>query len=199
MAEHPQMGFENMKSKVDRSTLLVILFTAAALLLGLVLRGLVNARVSVVERAGVRAEVPAGWLVERGLAGEEMVFTTVNPLNPAARYTVNLLPSGEEIHFNDLVFSRNYQRGQSLESYVVLEQSEVIFDGRPAFRVHYAYVLNHGNGAVPEVMEGMDYYFLTLPKALVVSLEARSDRFGSQQARFKTFVASVTYTSGGGQ
>ncbi len=190
---------DQLKKAVDLSTAAVVLTALTALALGLVLRAVVDARVTVVARAGVRAEFPAGWLVERGLAGEEMIFSAVNPLNPVARYTVLLLPSGEGIHFNDLVFSRNYARGQQLDSYVVLDQSEVIFEGKPAFRVRYAYVRTFGSAALPEVIEGMDYYFLTLPRALVISLEAPGDRFESQLSRFKTFVASVRYAEGGGK
>lgn len=189
----------DLKQSSNRSVLWVVAATLLAMLLGWLLWFSVSARTNVVEHGGVKAGFPVGWLVQKGIAGEQMVFSGSNPLDPTLRYVVNMLPSGETIHFSDLVFNRNLQRGQTLDSYVVLDQTEVKFNGEKAFRVHFAYVMNYGNETLPQVIEGVDYYWLTLPNAMVITLEERTDLYEQAVPRFNTFVSSVVYTPGGGQ
>ena len=69
-------------------------------------------------------------------------------------------------------------------------------NGKNAYGVHFAYVLAGSNTQLPQVIEGMDYYFFTQPKSMVVTLEEETSLFKEAQTRFMTFLQKVSMSGG---
>ncbi|NTU76129.1 MAG: hypothetical protein HGA86_08420, partial [Anaerolineaceae bacterium] len=69
----------DLKQPSNRSVVWVVAATLLAMLLGWHLWYSVSARTNVVEHGGVKAGFPVGWLVQKGIVGEQMVFSGSNP------------------------------------------------------------------------------------------------------------------------
>jgi hypothetical protein len=134
--------------------------------------------------------------VETGLNGEQFVFSGSDPFDPTLTYAVNLLPVSKDMKVSDLVVTRNLERGQNLSTYRVLDQEPVVVNGKNAYSVHFAYVLAGSNSQLPQVIEGLDYYFFTQPKSMVVTLEEETSSFKEAQTRFTTFLQKVSMSGG---
>jgi hypothetical protein len=178
------------------TALIITIITLAALLLGWLLKNSIENRIQVQEHAGVRAEFPIGWKVETGLNGEQFVFSGSDPFDSTLTYAVNLLPVSKDMKVSDLVVTRNLERGQILSTYRVLDQEPVVVNGKNAYSVHFAYVLAGSNAQLPQVIEGMDYYFFTQPRSMVVTLEEETSLFKDAQTRFMTFLQKVSMSGG---
>lgn len=187
------------KNTGSLSALIVAVLTLLALLLGWVLKTSVESQVKVEQHVGVTAQFPAGWMVERGLVTEKMVFNGNDPFDQALSYTVSLIPIAAGSPITDLVGLRNLERGQQLDSYRVLDQNAVLLMGKDAYKVHFAYVDPLEQGQIPRVIEGVDYYFLNQPKSMVVTLEEETSLFDDALPRFMKFLGTVTYNPGGAQ
>lgn len=184
-------------SQSSLSILIVSGITILALLLGWALKSSVETRSSSIERAGVKAQAPAGWVVQNGLASEQMVFMVRDPFGVDLNYTASLVPSTADIQLADLAFAFNLQRGKDVPLYRMLDQGAVKVMGKDAYRVHYAFVDPKDQGALPVVVEGVEYIFLMQPKALVVAMEEESSQFENALPPFMRFLGTITYTPGG--
>ena len=184
-------------NKSSYSAWIISIVTVVALLLGWGLKTAVENKSQVVEHNGIRASIPENWAVDKGLLIEEKVCSASDPLSAFPVYTVKLLPSSEAVTLSDIAFNLNLERGQQLISYSVLEQNLVRFAGQEVYRLHFAYVKANEQNEKPIVVEGLDYIFPTLPKALVVTLEDDSRQYQDALPRFKNFVKNVSYTAGG--
>jgi hypothetical protein len=164
-----------------------------ALLAGAALRQSVEGFAAPQQRLGVSAAFPQGWMVEKPIEVSGVVFTARAGLDPSLSYSIGLEPTAQDIQLADLAYNRNLKRSQDLQMYAVLEQEAVTFMGKPAFKVHFAYVRADDPQALPVVIEGLDYYFTGQPKAMVVTLEEETSLFTQALPRFMQFLASVSY------
>jgi hypothetical protein len=186
--------------KMSQSSLSVWIvsgITILALLLGWALKSSVESRSSSIESAGVKAQAPAGWVVTNGLVSQQMVFTTRDPFSSNLSYTASLVPSTADMKPSDLAFTFNLQRAKDASLFRVLDQGAVKVNGKDAYRVHYTYVDPKDQGALPVVVEGVEYIYSMQPKALVVALEEESSQFENALPSFMRFLGTVVYTPGG--
>lgn len=179
------------------SVWIVTTITIVALLLGWVMKTAVESRFTPIVRAGVSAQAPAGWLVQNGLASEQMVFTARDPFSANLSYTVTLVPTSADMKLADLALLFNLQRAKDTQLYRVIDQGVVKVNGKEAYKVHYAYVDSKSEGTQPAVVEGLGYIFLDQPKALIVSMEEESAHFQDALPSFMQFLETVSYTPGG--
>jgi hypothetical protein len=185
--------------KVSSSTLsvwIVCALTVLALLLGTDLQNMVENQTHLLDHAGVTAQLPAGWLVQEGLASEQTVFTARDPFTTNLSYTASLVPTTEGIKPSDLAFTFNLQHGQDLSLFRTIDQSQEKVNGKDTLRVHYAYVDPKSQTTLPVVVEGVEYIFLSQPKALIVAVEANSSQFSSALPAFMRFLGTVNYRGG---
>jgi hypothetical protein len=173
--------------------------TLLALILGVALMTGVQSQTKLVDHNGVKAAVPPDWFVTKGLVTEKLVFQAGDPFDPSHIYAINQLPTAPGSPVTDLVGPRNLARGQSLDSYRVLDQTAVVFMGKQAYKVHFAYVNPLGQDQVPLVIEGVDYYFLGQPNSMVVTMEEETGLFEEAVPNFMTFLSTVSFTAGGAQ
>jgi len=184
--------------KHTQSAWIVVALTLLAIILGLVIKNSVETATVGYEHSGVSARVPERWQVKNGFGNEDpLVFSANNPLDATLSYSVFLLPSGANIKLEDLASNHNIERARLLDGYRVLDQQQVQVAGQDAYKVHYVFV-NPGNPMqLLAVMEGVDYYFATQPKALMMSMEDHTDLFDGALPAFLRFVDSVKLTTGG--
>lgn len=182
---------------VNLSTWFVGGLTIVALLLGWLIKQGVQDDTQRVERQGVVAMAPAGWMINYGLQSEERVFEAVDPLDPTHRFVVSLLPAAPDGKVTDLVVIRNLKIGQNLNLFRVIDQGLVSVLGRESYKVTYAYVRPNESGMLPQVIQGVDYYLLVGDKALVVTMEEVAGLFKEALPKFLKFLNTVTYIPGG--
>jgi hypothetical protein len=209
-AAHYQQPAEHART----SALLVLIFTAAALLIGAMVRtGAVN-QTRALSNRGVSAEVPAGWLVNApgstAAAAQDdnggilqvdqsdpaLAFSARNPLDIHTAYAASLLPAGADTTLINAATARNLQRGQSLNLYRVTDATPLTVSGREGYRVQFAYVDTGDTGSVPTVITGADYYFNDSGQILVLTLETESGGLSSELNRFFRFVSTATVEGG---
>jgi hypothetical protein len=178
------------------SVWIVSILTILALLFGADLQNLVENRTHPFDHAGVAAQLPAGWLVQEGLASEQTVFTVGDPFTANLTYTASLVPTTADIKPSDLAFTFNLQRGQDVSLFRTIDQNQEKVNGKDALRVHYAYVDPKSETTLPVVVEGVEYIFLSQPKALIVALEAETSQFNSSLPAFMKFLGTVDYHGG---
>lgn len=179
------------------SVMIALAITLVALGGGYMLWQSVHAPSEVVEQAGISAAIPSGWLVQKGIAGEERIMTAANPLQPHLAYQILRYPLGEGMAVADVVGNRNLERALKLSSYRVLDQIDVVIGGRNASKVHFAYVDASAIASVPVVLEGVDYYFYQPGEVIVVSMEDASEKYTESLPRFQDFVSTVSFSAGG--
>jgi hypothetical protein len=171
----------------DRASVwLVTALTLLALLAGWGVRTSVENRARDVEQAGVRAAVPADWIVQEGF--DELRLVTWNSQLPEERYSVAVLSDAAAP--SDAAAERSRQRAQFLGTYRLLEEGPVVIGGREGYRVAFAYV-STGQPELPVVIQGVDHYYEEAGGITVVSMESPEDRFDHALPRFLRFLATV--------
>jgi hypothetical protein len=188
--------------KVSPATLsvwIVSALTILALLLGTDLKNMAENQTRLVDHAGVTAQLPAGWIVEKGIAGEQTVFTARDPFSANLSYTASLVPSSADIKPSDLAFTFDLQRGQDVTLFRTIDQSQEKVNGKDVLRVHYAYVNPKSQAALPVVVEGVEYIFISQPNALIVAMEDETSQFADALPSFMSFLKTVKYAAGGNQ
>jgi hypothetical protein len=178
------------------SVWIVSALTILALLIGARLQAMVENQTRAYDHGGLSAQLPAGWLVKEGLASEQTVFIASDPFTANLSYTASLVPTSAEIKPSELAFTFNLQRGQDVSLFRTIDQSQEKVNGKDALRVHYAYVDPNSQTTLPVVVEGVEYIFLSQPKALIVAMEAETSHFSSALPAFMRFLGTIDYHGG---
>lgn len=184
-----------LQSQTRLSTALVIVLTLAALALGWLVRLRVERAARVVTQGGVSIEVPADWVITAGES--EQLFVCWNVLAPEHRCSASLTPLADETELPTLASQRQFQRGATLTSFRVLDQTPVVVNGRDGYKVTYAYVDPRTVGQLPVVIEGAEYYFKLDGQAVVVSFEDDAAAFQTSAADFQRMLGSLTVREAG--
>jgi hypothetical protein len=144
-----------------------------------------------IELGGYSAAVPDGWLVQEG-AGD-LVFIARNPQALDELYRLSQLPAAADLAV--AAENRNLARARLDDTFRVLEASPVVFAGQDAYKVNFARADVDSPG-LPNVIEGVDYYFAQADQVMVLSLEANSEAFADALPSFQKFVQSASYNVG---
>lgn len=174
-----------------RSALITILLVVVALLLGWWVKTAVQNATRTVELGGYTAAVPDGWLVQEG-AGD-LVFVARNPQALDELYRLSRLPAATDLAA--VAENRSLSRAQLDDTFRVLAASPIVFAGQDAYKVSFARADVDSPG-LPNVIEGMDYYFALDDQVMVLSLEAKAATFADAVSAFQRFVQSVSYHGG---
>jgi hypothetical protein len=86
------------------------------------------------------------------------------------------------------------QRGGNSLIYKTFDSRQDTVNGKPVTVQQFAYVDSGGfTGAVPRVIQGTDYIFVTGNKAVIVTLLATPETVGDVQPSFDSFVHSLSF------
>lgn len=197
MTQAPALSQPQDRSRATLSAVLVIGVTLVALCLGWLVMNSVITRTVPINQSNVSANAPAGWMINYGLQGEEMVFTTADQLDQNHRYIVALMPGIPGGSVTDVFTNRTLNQGQNFSDYQVIDQSPAQVNGVEGFRVEYAYIKTGAYGMMPKVVRGVDYYVPKGEKVLVITMEDESENFNRSLDSFFNFLGSVRYSVGG--
>jgi hypothetical protein len=174
----------------------VIFVTLIAVLAGWLIKNGVQNRSVAFTGSGISAQTPEGWLTTKG-EGNEILHVT-DPLSTGfgTTYTIENIPVAANATIDQVVSMLILQRGQSMNSFRVLEQQAVTIAGRAAFEIGYVYVESNPNlihNDIPNIVQGLDYVFLNGDHAIVATYWADENEYPSDLARFQQFLSSLKF------
>jgi hypothetical protein len=111
-------------------------------------------------------------------------------------YLIQVEAAPADAQSGQIVSLVTLERGNTLTGYRVLNQQEVLVQGRKAIEIDYVYVesaanLNHA--VIPAVVRGLDYVFVNNGQAVIVSYRADQSVYDTDLGRFYRFLVSVKY------
>lgn len=168
----------------SRSTWFVVGVTLVALILGWVLRTVVEDRVRLFEGGSISAELPADWVVQEGSGG--LIMVAWDPESPFHRYSIGSVAARGVLEAAD---ERNRQRAGLLTGYRLVEQSQ---ESATLYRVGFAFVGDPDPSGIPTVVRGIDYYREQDDQVLIITLETTGPDFEGNLPAFHRFMMSVT-------
>lgn len=179
------------------NTYLSLALAAVVLFLGLAMRdSALNATVTLEDlEAGVRAQVPSGWLIDR--RGGDYVFRAIDPdaLPFKTLLQVSILPVGPDATPANVLHQIEIDRPLTLPGYqVIARQNVTLRDGSDAIRLTYAYFESERNPALellPLVVEGVDLVVLRGAQAVIVSYREERSRFDENLYRFENMLNTL--------
>jgi hypothetical protein len=174
----------------------VVLLTLVALAAGWFLKSSVENRSLAFNSGSITAQTPAGWLALNPDGNEVLHITDRTTSGFGTTYLIQVEAAPAEAQAGQIVSLVTLERGNTLTGYRVLNQQEVMVQGRKAFEINYVYVesaanLNHT--VIPAVVRGLDYVFINNGQAVIVSYRADQSVYDTDLGRFYRFLVSVKF------
>ena len=144
--------------------------------------------------AGVRAQLPSGWLVDTG--GSEYVFRAQDPdaLPFKTTLQVSVLTVGPDATPNLVLDLLNLERAPRFSTYRELSRTDETLRGDPAKRMIYAYTQDERNpfqATVPIVVQGADVVILRRGQAVIITYREERSSFDANLYRFENLLQTV--------
>ncbi len=174
----------------------VLILTLIALALGWWLKTSVENRSLPFQGDGITAQTPAGWFVEKTGEHEVLRVSDRTASGFATTYVVETHAVPANSQAGTFVGLLTLDRGNTLTGYRVLNQQEVLVDGRKAIQIEYVYVESAANlthAVIPAVVHGLDYVFVESGKAVIVGYRADQSNYETNLGRFNRFLVSVQF------
>lgn len=174
----------------------VLLLTLIALLLGWLLKSGVENRSVAFQSENITAQTPAGWMLSQPGGEEVLAVTDRTASGYSTNYLIEVKAVSEDAELGQVVSLLTLERGSKLTGYRVLNQQEVLIDGRKAAEIEYVYVESDANlthAVLPAVVHGLDYIFINNGQAVIVIYRADQSVYEADLGRFYRFLASVDY------
>lgn len=187
-----EISLQDHSAHERRSAVLMGLLLLISLLIGWQVKTAVQNATRSVERNGFTTAIPSGWLLQEGTG--DLLFVARNPQALDQLYRVSQLPAADAVEA--VAANRNLERSRLDNTYRVLEESPTVFSGQDAYKVSFARADVDSPG-MPQVIEGIDYYFSFGDQIAVLSLESKAETFADAVPYFHRFVQSVSYQAGG--
>jgi hypothetical protein len=178
------------------SDLAVIVLTLVAVFLGWLLMSSVQSRSVAFDAAGVKAQMPAGWLTSQADTGVILQATELGGSGFGTTYQVEVVPVASGAKPVDVASLYSLSRAKDLLALRVLDQQDVSVNGHDGYKVTYAYVdsdsdLTQAN--IPVVVRGADYIFVAGDHAVVATYRASEDNYEADFGRFRRFLESLNF------
>jgi len=175
---------------------LALALAALALGVGLALRRAALDATQTFENleAGVRAQVPRGWLLDSGSA--DYVFRAEDPaaLPFKTLLQVAVLPIGRDATPNTVLDLLNMERSPRLSNYREIARTAATLRDDPALRMVYAYTEYEPDpfqASLPLVVQGVDLVVLRRGQAVIVTYREERSRFDAHLNRFDNLLQTV--------
>jgi hypothetical protein len=174
----------------------VVLLTLVVLASGWLLKSSVENRSRTFTNGSTTAQAPAGWLVLNPEGNEILHITDRTSAGFGTTYLIQVEAVPADAQASQVASLVTLERGNTLTGYRVLNQQEVIVQGRQAIQIDYVYVESADNlthAVIPAVVHGLDYIFVNGGKAGIVSYRADKSVYATDLARFNRFLVSVKF------
>ena len=144
--------------------------------------------------AGVRAQVPGGWLLDTG--SSEYVFRAQDPdaLPFKTTLQVSVLTVGPDATPNLVLDLLNLDRAPRFSTYREISRTDETLRGDPAKRMIYAYTQDERNpfqATVPIVVQGADVVVLRRGQAVIITYREERSSFDANLYRFENLLQTV--------
>jgi len=186
----------------------VVAVVVVALLIGWMLKSLVESRTVTFSGPALSLNYPATWFREMNPDDGDVIFSAAD-LGFGSPYrsrvtvrTIEALPrlagmDDEAASAAAVITAWTFQRSRDLDGYRVLSTESTVLDGRRGVRIDYAYVSNPiaspYRKALPVVVEAVDYLFLVGDQTIVITTAADGTQFEQESQRFATILSSVDF------
>lgn len=178
------------------NSLLVIVMAGVMAFIGITLRNNALTATETFEdlEAGVRAEIPVGWLLDSNT--DDYVFRAIDPdaLPYKTLLQVSILPIGPDATPNSVLDLLALQRASRFANYVELARRDEILGDDEAKRLTYAYTdfeRNPFQQSLPIVVEGVDVVILRRAQAIVITYREEQSTFVDNLYRFEQLLQTV--------
>jgi hypothetical protein len=178
------------------NTYLAIAITASALFLGVTLRNnALNAAQTFEDlEAGIRAQVPAGWLLDA--QSDEYVFRAQDPdaLPFKTVLQISTLTVGPDATPNLVLDLLTIQRAARFSMYTEIARQDDALRDDPAKRMTYTFAQAERNpfqSSVPIVVQGVDVVVLRRGQAVIITYREQSASFDENLYRFENLLQTV--------
>jgi hypothetical protein len=174
----------------------VVILTIIALLAGWLLKSSVENRSLAFKSGSISAQTPVGWLSLKPGGNEILHVTDRTASGFGTTYLIQTEAIPSDATPGQVAGLLTLERGNSLTAYRVLDQQEVLVQGRKAIQLDYVYVESAANlthAVIPAVVRGVDYVFVNGSQAVIVSYRADKSVFDTDLGRFYRFLVSVKF------
>jgi hypothetical protein len=177
---------------------LTIALVMGAVLLGLAMRrGTLNATQEFEDlEAGIRAQIPSGWMVDSG-SNTDYVFRAEDPnaLPFKTMLQVSVIPVGSDATPDNVLTYLDIQRPAQLSAYRRISVTNITLrDGSPAVRMTYAYTQNERDPfleSVPIVVQGVDVVVLRRSQAVIITYREERSEFDDHLYRMDNLLQTL--------
>lgn len=139
-----------------------------------------------VERDGVTADIPAGWILTEPVG--DLLFSAYDPMEPDRRYTVAAVPAVGGTP-EDAALLRVGERRPLLPGFEILENGAAAIGDVATHRLRYTFAA--GLAGSSELVEVREDYVADGERVLIVGLEAPREGFAGDEAAFDRFARQV--------
>ena len=175
----------------------VVLVTLIALTAGWFYKSSIENASVPFEADGISAAAPKGWL-QIGAEGDELLRAVdINSSGFGAVYTIRQIAITSEATSSEVASLVTLDHAQNLTAFKVLNQNEIVDrNGRSAYMIDYVYVESNPDvthAAIPSVVRGTDFVYLSSDRAIVVSFQADEKNYERDLGRFYLFLESLKF------
>jgi len=196
------------KVKREEPEWVVVAVVVVALLIGWMLKSLVESRTVTFSSSALSLNYPATWFREVNPDDGDVILgvTDLGFGSPyGSRVTVRTIEALPRLARMDdeasaaaaAVTAWTFQRSQDLDGFRLLSTESTELDGRRGVRVDYAYVsdpiASPYRKALPVVVEAVDYLFPVGDQTIVITTAADGAQFEQESQRFATILSSVDF------
>jgi hypothetical protein len=176
--------------------LAVILLTLVALAGGWWLKTAVENRSLPFTNGTISAKPPAGWLASTPGGNEILHITDRTPSGFGTTYLIQTEAVPADSQPGQVVSLLTLDHANNLTAFRVLNQQDVLVQGRKATQIDYVYVESSANithAVIPAVVRGRDFVFVNGGQAVIVTYRAEQSVFAADLGRFYRFLVSVKF------
>lgn len=196
--EQEPSDIESGITRNDRfSAILVVMITAAALGLGLIIKQSSSTDTWPYEsrETGIAANYPAGWLAD------ESGNYAVRVRDPKARpfktqYVITVVPMGGQTSIRNVLDGLTLQRSIDLPAYRVLDIEEIKTGGITLTQMNFAFVDADPSPFIqrlPIAVLGTDILILDGNRTIIVTYMSDKETFEANRPSFERFFSSLRY------
>jgi RsiW-degrading membrane proteinase PrsW (M82 family) len=183
---------DNAAAGDRQANLATVIVFAVLLVIGIIGWSAIVNGTRAFSNASISGSYPSSYGLVKSANNE--VLHVADKLGTGAEYLITTrdLTAGQTVQSVSSLLAA--QRGSDSLIYKTFDTRQDTVNGKPVTIQQFAYVDSGGfTGAVPRVVQGLDYIFVTGNKAVVVTLLATPETVGDVQPSFDSFVRSLSF------
>ena len=200
MAAAERTGFSEkpvLSGRAEEPEWVVWAAVIVLLVIGLLVRGTIEGRVTRFSENGVTLSYPAGWSVQSGEEPGQLlhVADSLSPALASTGVTVRRIAAvelGRNVQsVGDMALMWSNRQGQDLLGYNVLGIEPMKVRGQDAVAIDYAYVIQPPGAGIPVIIRAEDILLQAGDQVTIISFAATADEYEAQADTWQQVLASL--------